>query len=145
MRTLCETELLLIEHEFELTELVEKRTGAVLATDEFYGDPSCGLISPKNEWAIMAGEHITIWQARRREKRWWGHKVKKNQITVIDDDELCWIYDMRLKTSGKVEILTDPWGEISAIWELNMDSLEYTKIKDFRDYFEKKLQGDVIW
>ena len=91
--------------------------------DDFYGDPKCGLISEKNDWAIIAGEHLTVW--RKNEK-------KKDKIVRIENDELKWIHDLRLKNEKIIEILTDPWSNNSAIWELDIEKMQYVKVSDFK-------------
>ncbi|MGD1837576.1 MAG: hypothetical protein ACPKPY_05910 [Nitrososphaeraceae archaeon] len=45
--------------------MIEKTSGKELLYDKFYGDPKCGLISKNNNWAIIAGEHLTIWRAEK--------------------------------------------------------------------------------
>lgn len=136
MNVLFETDKLRIEHEFENAYLIEKQSGKELMFDDFYGDPECGLISLKNDWAIIAGEHLTIWRSSKR---------KNKQKERIEHDELKWIHDIRLKSENIVEILTDPWSEKSAIWELNIDSLQFKKLRDFKDYFETEYKENIDW
>ncbi len=104
--------------------------------DDFYGNPNCGLISKKNDWAIIAGEHLTVWRASKR---------KNKQIKRIEHDELKWIHDIRLKSENVIEILTDPWSEKSAIWELNIDTLHFSKRNDFGNYIEDKHTEHIEW
>jgi hypothetical protein len=106
MNVLFETDKLCIEHEYECAYLIEKSSGKELLFDIFYGDPQCGLISLNNDWAIIAGEHLTIWTPDK-----WK---------IINDDELKWIHSLRSKNTETVEILTDPWFEKSAIWEFDV-------------------------
>lgn len=136
MNVLFETDKLRIEHEFENAYLIEKSSGKELMFDDFYGDPECGLISMNNDWAIIAGEHLTVWRA---------NKKKNQQVVRIDDDELKWIHDIRLKTDNVIEILTDPWSEKSSIWKLNIDSLQFSKLRDFKDYFETEHTENIDW
>lgn len=136
MILLFETDILKIEHEFENAYLIEKQSGKELMFDHFYGDPKCGLISLKNDWAIIAGEHLTVWRQGKR---------KNNQVERIEHDKLKWIHNIRLKSANIVEILTDPWSEKSAIWELNIDMLQLLKCRDFKDYFEKEYNENIVW
>ena len=136
MHTLFETETLRIQHEYEQTQLVRKSSGVVLLEDDFYGDPDCAIISNNDDWAIMAGEHLTIWKETRR---------GKYESTTIENEELRWIHSLRIKTDNIVEILINPWSEKSAIWELNIDTLQVVKIRDFMDYFEKGYTEDIKW
>src|SRR5882724_8552195 len=59
---LDETEKLLLGNIFEDVYLIDKRNGVELLHDDFYGDPQCGLISSTNEWAVIGGEHLTLWR-----------------------------------------------------------------------------------
>ncbi len=123
MSILFETDKLRIEHEFENAYLIEKPSDKELMFDNFYGDPTCGLISLNNDWAVIAGEHLTIWRAKKRKK------VKR-----IEHNELRWIHDIKLKSENVINILTEPWNGKSAIWELEIDSLHFLKLRDFKNY-----------
>lgn len=131
MNILYETDKLRLENEYENTFLIIKSTGETLLEDDFYGDPKCGLIDKNNSWAIVAGEHLTIWTEK---------KIKK-----IESEELKWIYSLRAKDSEVVEILIDPWSERSAIWEINTTTFEFKKIRDFASYKYKDRSNKVIW
>ena len=131
MLTLYETNQLIIEHEFEATWLKEKSTGRILLEDDFYGDPTCGLIDENNRWAIVAGEHLTIWTP--------------NKAKTIDQENLKWVHTLRLKDNQTVEILTDPWSDQPAIWEINVKTLAVKKVRDFDDYIEKEFTENVVW
>ena len=136
MNVLFETDKLRVEHEFENAYLIEKASGKELLFDDFYGDPKCGLISKNNDWAIIAGEHLTIWRADK--------KIKK-RINRIEHEELKWIHDLRLKAENIIEILTDPWSEKSAIWELDIKSLQYVKIREFLKYKDSEYTESIEW
>lgn len=129
--TLSETSQLKLQYEFEVVTLIDKFSGLVLMEDEFYGDPECGLIDENNQWAIVGGNHLNLW-------------TPQNFIRIIDK-ELQWIYDLRIKNSDIVEVLTDPWNEKSAIWELNVRTGAYKKVKPFKDYFNKPYTEQIDW
>ena len=131
MNILYQTEGLKLENEFEATFLIDKITGETLMEDHFYGDPNCGLIDNDNKWAIVAGEHLTIWTPKK-----WKR---------IEDEDLKWIHSIRIKSSETVEILTDPWGKNPAIWEINLKTFEFTKKRDFNDYRDQEYSENVIW
>lgn len=135
MNVLFETDKLRIEHEFEDAYLIEKISGKELMHDEFYGDPKCGLISTNNDWAVVAGEHLTLWRANK----------KKKQVLRIDNEELKWIHDIRLKTENILEILTDPWSEKSAVWEFDINSTEFVKIREFKKYQDTEYTETIDW
>lgn len=131
MRILDETDKYFLGHIFEDAYLIEKRNGEEIVHDDFYGDPSCGLISKNNDWAIIAGEHLTIW--------------REGVITKIDNEELKWVHSLRTKGNKTVEILIDPWTEKSAIWVLDILALDFKKVRNFEDYKEKERTEEVIW
>jgi hypothetical protein len=131
MYILDETDQYFIGHIFEDAFLIDKRNGEEIFHDDFYGDPSCGLISKKGDWAVVAGEHITIW--------------KKGKITKINQDETQWVYAIRTNDDQIIEILIDPWSKNSAIWTLDIKNYELKKVKPFDDYRDKELTDDVVW
>lgn len=131
MRILDETDKYMIGHIFEEAYLIEKSNGKEIVLGEFYGDPTAALISKKNEWAIVAGEHLAIWANER--------------ITKIEDDNLRWIYALRTNDDNTVEILIDPWSDKSSVWTLDMATLELRKVKDFNNYKDKEHTNKVVW
>jgi hypothetical protein len=131
MNTLYETDRLKLENEFEATFLTDKKSGQALMEDDFYGDPNCGLIDNDNKWAIVAGEHLTIWTPKK-----WKR---------IENEDLKWIHSIRIKDLEVVEVLTDPWSKKSAIWEINVKTLEFKKVRDFNDYKDQEYSENVNW
>ncbi|TCI84713.1 hypothetical protein [Tenacibaculum sp. M341] len=127
---LFKTDVLQIVYEQEEAYLIDQ-FGNQLINDDFYGTPNCGFISSNNDWAIIGGDHITVW------KKEVDHKLRNNNIN--------WIYDIRLKDENLVEFVTDPWSDISAIWELNITTMKYTKIRAFNKYQHKKYTDFVEW
>ncbi|RDC61869.1 hypothetical protein [Adhaeribacter pallidiroseus] len=131
MNILYETDKLLIKNEYEVVFLIDKETNQVLVEEEFYGDPTCGLIDTNNEWAVITGEKIIIWTSEETKK--------------IEDKNLRWRHDLRPKDNQTIELLNDPWSENSSIWELDIKTLEYKKIRDFNDYQDQVFVEIVIW
>ncbi|MTI23044.1 hypothetical protein E1176_18585 [Fulvivirga sp. RKSG066] len=131
MNVLYETEQLKIEHEYESTYLTDKNSGDILLDDDFYGDPKCGLIDPQNKWAIIGGEHLVLWTPLTTK--------------VIEDEDLRWIHELRLKNENTVEILIDPWSSKSSIWEVNTSTFEYAKLRDFTNYQGKEYTEEIYW
>ena len=130
-KTICESEELRLEHEWESTYLVRKSDNQVLMEDDFLGDPGCGLIDEKNNWAIVAGTHLTLWTP--------------NGETKYQTAKFKHIHSIRLKDKDTVAILTDPWAEYSAIWELSLKTKELKKVKDFNKYQGKVYTENVKW
>lgn len=126
-----ETEYLRLEHESESTFLIKKSNNEVLLEDDFYGNPTCGLIDKNNKWAIVGGTHLRLWTVDF--EQYYQTEVFKN------------IHLIRIKNSKIIEILIDPWDEIAAIWELNLESRELIKIKNFRKYYGKPYCENIEW
>ncbi len=129
MKTLFETDKLRVEYEYENAWLIEKESGKKLVSDRFYGEPECALIDKGNRWALIGGDHLTVWLN--------GKAIK------IEDPK--WIHSLRNKGESAVEILTDPWGETPVIWEMDVATGTIRKVRDFDDYIDKEYTDDVIW
>jgi hypothetical protein len=116
---------------FEDTFFINKGNNELVFEWSFYGSCDCGLISSKNNWCIAAGECLVFW--------------KNDALFLIDDDDIRWICDVREIDSWKIEFLIDPWANNSAIYELNISTLEYKKLRDFNDHKEKEYVENVQW
>ncbi|NOS94518.1 MAG: hypothetical protein HOP30_21615 [Cyclobacteriaceae bacterium] len=131
MAILDETDKYFIGHIYEDAYLIDKRIGEELVHDDFYGDPTCGVISKNNEWAIIAGEHLTIWRN--------GKTVRMN------NEDLRWIHAIRTLDQQTVEMLINPWAPNAAIWILEVATLQFKKLRDFQDYQEKEYTEEIVW
>ncbi|RPD46829.1 hypothetical protein DNI29_11755 [Hymenobacter sediminis] len=131
MHILDETDVYILGHVFEDAYLIRKRNGEYVFEDDFYGDPRCGCIDPANEWAVIAGEHISLWHA-------------KKGLTKFSSSEHRWAQDLRLK-DNLIELLIDPWGSQAAIWELNPVTAVIQKRRDFFDYLGKDYAELIDW
>ncbi|WP_295801762.1 hypothetical protein [Mucilaginibacter sp.] len=121
-RVLYETDQLILGHEFEYAYLIWKKGSKETNMGDFYGDPSCGLISENNDWCLVGGETLVVW---------------KNDGTVLPvvDDGLRWISELRQTAPYEAELLIDPYSEKGAVWKLNIATLKFEKLRDFRsDY-----------
>ncbi|RFP63633.1 hypothetical protein D0N36_18270 [Hymenobacter lapidiphilus] len=125
LHVVAETNELLLGHTFEDAVLVRKRNGEYLLEDDFYGDPSGGLIGPDNEWAVVVGEHLTVWH-------------HNTGVSRIEDEHLRGIQALRLVGQTHVEFLVDPWGLRAAIWCLRPSDRTYVKVRDFLDYRDRE-------
>lgn len=126
---LDETDQLLLLHEWETASLIDKISDSVLWQEEYIGDPTCGLIDKGNKWAVVAGGHLTIW----------------NQGKTRIVDELADIHSIRIENADTIEVLIDPWSTKSAVWKLNVKTLEKSKIRDFFEYRDKPFTEEVNW
>lgn len=128
---LDETEELILGHSFEDACLINKSTNEKKKLGDFYGEPTCGLISKTNDWCVVAGDKLVVWI--------------KNEGVKSEDDDLSWIHDIRQAGPNSIEILIDPWSHNSAIWELDILTGIKRKIKGFTDYKGQAYCDHVIW
>jgi len=131
LKVLDETDVYLVGYQYEDAYIIEKKNFREVVVEDFYGDPSCALISRNNDWIIIAGERLVIW--------------KDNRLYEPAQEGFQWIHALRTHDQKTVEILTDPWTEHSAIWTLNTDTLALGKVRDFYDYRDKPWTEDVVW
>lgn len=130
-RLIAESNKLVLEHEYEYVCLVRKSDKQVLLEDNFYGDPTCGLIDEGSTWVLVAGEHMTLWTSGGVEK--------------YESEEFRDIYALRVKDLNTVEILTDPWAIFSAVWELDLKYKKLEKVKSFSHYHGQEYSDNVKW
>lgn len=122
---------------YESAYLLNKTTNEEFDIFEFYGDPTCGLIGPNNDWCL-AGGNVLIFK-----------NLLDNTLTVIDG--LNDIYGLKAVDDYKVLILTDPWTAESAVWQLDIElsqSLKPTnlsKLQDVKTYISEPYSETVIW
>lgn len=110
---------------------VTKPLNLQILMGDFYGDPSCGLISNDNKWCLVGGSTLRLWTG--------------SEVFEIKDDNLNWACKFRQVDANKVEILIDPWSDNSSVWELNIQTRENRKIKDFANYKDREYTDDIEW
>ena len=125
------TEKFIVGHIFETAYLTEIASGQTTIIGDFYGDPSCGLISNDNKWCLVGGSTLRVWT--------------ENEVYEITDDNLYWACKLRQIDNNKVEILIDPWADNSSVWEFNIKTKESKKIKDFDNYKDKEYTDEIEW
>lgn len=135
MIVLDETDNLLLSYLYEYVELLDKENNQILLTDDFYGEPTCGLIDIKDEWAIVAGKHLTLWTCNEG----------LSEITKFETKEFGWIQQLRLIDKDTLHILLDPWSEYAAIWQLTISNKSLSKNSDFVDYKDFPYTDDISW
>lgn len=126
-----ETEKFVVGHVFEKAYLTDISTGQTILIGEFYGNPSCGLISNDNKWCLVGGSALRLWT--------------ENEVYEVKDDNLYWACKLKQTDTNKVEILIDPWADNSSIWEFDVETKESRKIKDFNNYKDKEYTDDIEW
>jgi hypothetical protein len=133
MITLCETTNYKIEHEYENTFIFDKIGQTIVYQTTFYGDPKCAIIDKNNKWLAIGGDRFLIW--------------KNGNITdTLNPENLIWIHDLRQVDSHTIQILTDPWKDDSAIWEIDISTLKVNKIRDFPEYRNTPYTDkEIVW
>ena len=117
-RKLYETDLFILGYVFEYAYLINKKKNKEVYLGDFYGDPTCGLISENNNWCIVGGETLTIWN-------------EDGNISSIEDNELTWVCKARQTAPFEIELLIDPWSDKGSVWSLNIDTFKKHKLRDF--------------
>ncbi|MES2109500.1 MAG: hypothetical protein V4577_12160 [Bacteroidota bacterium] len=121
-RILYKTNELVLGHEYEYAYLISKKDNEEIYLGSFYGDPSCGLISDSNDWCLVGGDTSVVWR-------------NDGTILPIEDNDLRWIIQFRQTAPYEAELLIDPYSEKGAVWKLNIATLKFEKLRDFRsDY-----------
>lgn len=129
---LHETDKFVLGHLHENAYLVEKTTGTQHDLGDFYGDPVCGLISTDHNWCIISGgEKFVLWTPQ--------------SVTIIENIQLHNAFKIRQINPGNVQILIDPWVENAAVLELNIETRQVTKLRDFPNYKNKPFTENVAW
>jgi hypothetical protein len=97
----------------------------------FIYDPTCALISYDNSWCLVGGDRLLLWTPK--------------ETFEIDDNNLKTIEAFRQININTVHILVDPWSDNSAIWEINIQTKQYKKLRNFNDYKDKEYTEDIKW
>lgn len=96
---------------------------------EYYGNPTSGIISHDNSWAVIGGyEGFSLWTPHH-----------------ITHHELSFVHDFRQISPTQCYILTDPWDKHSSIYQFDIPTLTLNKITPFTDYLDKPYTEHVIW
>ena len=128
-RVLAESGNLIVVHCYEDASIYFKKTKEKFYIGDFYGDPTCALVGPDEDWVLVGGEHLTLWQGG----------------LTASIAGIHWICGLRLVDSETVDILTDPWTSDSAVWRMTIPDRRLVKVADFPWYREKPYTDDVEW
>jgi len=131
MNILCETKNLILFNNYESTSLLLKPSKEILFKDEFYGDPQCGFIDKNEKWVLVASTILILWNLE--------------SMTKLEFDAIKNVYEIRLKSKEIIEVLTDPWSDESAVWELNLKTISVKRIRPFKDYQQSEYTENVVW
>lgn len=124
-RLLYKNFVMVLGHLYEDAYSYNKITKEEIDIWRFHHEPTCGLIGKNNDWCLVGGEGLIL---RTNFDR-----------TVRQVGDLQNIHDLRLVNDYTAQILTDPWSEDAAIWQLEIDlnrvapSIGLWKVKDFKN------------
>lgn len=136
-KILFENTVMTVGHVFESSYCFNKFTKEEFAIFQFDNDPTCGIVGQNNDWCLIGGDILVL--------RTWVD----NALRLVG--ELKNIFDLKQIDAYTTLILTDPWAKNSEIWHLSVDlnkltrPLTLTKIRDFKDYFDKPYNENVKW
>ncbi|MDN3582560.1 hypothetical protein [Mucilaginibacter flavus] len=129
-KTLHETNVFVLGYVFEGAWLFNKITYEEVFVGDFYGDPSCGLIGPDNDWYFVGGEYALV-------------GLKNKELYLIQNKEIVGIEKVRLISPYEIELLVDPWSDFGAVWHLDILNQKNRKIRDLK--FTSGYNGDFNW
>ena len=130
-RILHETNELVVGHVFEYAYLFNKKNHKEVYMGGFYGDPTCGLIGENNDWCVVCGDTLNIWDSKRG-------------LLSLDDVNIKWGLKIRQQSRNVVELLIDPWSDKGSIWSINIKTLEKYKIRDYK-MINEVYSEDLDW
>ena len=107
---LADSSRYILYHEYETPILREKGSGAVTVLPDHYGDPSCGIIDPREQWCIVGGEGCYLYFIESR----------TGSFFLKEKSGACFIDSIRLTGTDTVEIIVDPWSDQHGTWQLNI-------------------------
>ncbi len=134
---LFENTVMMAGHVFEAAYCYNKLTKEELGIYDFDYDPTCAIVGKNNDWCLIGGDTLVL-------KTW----IDK---TLRIFEKLRNIWGLKTVDDYTVQILTDPWDEQSAIWQLEIDlsrlsrPVSLFKIRDFKEYIDKEYTDDVLW
>jgi hypothetical protein len=136
-RTLYENTVMVVGHVYETSYCINKLTKEEFAVFQFENDPTCGVVSTNNDWCLIGGEVLML-------KTW-----KDNTLRMIS--EIKHVFELKIVGHYEVKILTDPWSEDAAIWELKIDleklsnPISIAKLRDFEELRNKPYMENINW
>ena len=128
-RTLFENTVMTVGNVFETAYCYNKLTKEEFPIFQFDNDPTCAAVGKNNDWCLIGGDVLVL-------KTWVD-----NTLRMIGD--LRNIYGLKTIDAYTIQILTDPWAEQSAIWQLEINlkklarPVSLIKVKDFKEYLNK--------
>lgn len=136
-KILFDNTVMIVGHIYETSYYFNKLTKEEFPIFEFLDDPCCSIVGQNNDWSLIGGDVLIL-------KTWVD-----NTLRIVGD--LKQIFDLKSIDAYTAQILTDPWSENSEIWQVSIDlnkptqPLTLTKIRDFKEYFDRPYSENIEW
>ena len=117
-RTLDTSPSFILGHEYERVILIDRHTGARHDIGRHHGDPTAGLIGPREAWFVAAGEGLTLFDFT-------------NGIRELMRAPRCFrVHAMSMECDGTIRVLVDPWSDDASVWRLDAGRMSLVKLRD---------------
>jgi len=136
-KILFDNTVMIVGHIYETSYCFNKLTKEESPIFEFLDDPCCSIVGQNNDWCLIGGDVLIL-------KNWVD-----NTLRIVGD--LKQIFDLKSIDTYTAQILTDPWSENSEIWQVSIDlnkitqPITLTKIRDFKEYFDRPYSENIEW
>lgn len=100
-----------IYHEYEVVFLIRPDGNRVVIGD-FYGDPSCAVISSTETWCAIGGAGLIIYFLKNPFEPYQYNYPTEQWIELgRNNDDMWWIESLVEITETQIEFTTDPHGK----------------------------------
>ncbi|MCP5024549.1 MAG: hypothetical protein GY930_22645 [bacterium] len=106
--------------------LVEKSTGLETELTDHYGNPSCGVIGPNEDWVVVGGCGLELHRIGGESEVLF----RQGMSPLGEAQEYWFVHDMRLEGTDTVRILFDPWDKYASVWTVRCPEFKLCKIQD---------------
>lgn len=138
-RNLAESPKFVLAHEYETAFAINRHTGERHPIGEHYGDPTCALISPDEDWFLVGGEGLTFLDLNRGRRDF----LRRSEEAITA--HVYFVSAMRIDGPRSVRILVDPWSEEASTWQLDLEALAILKVADGPCLTGKPWREDVTF
>ena len=123
IQILAESNNFELQAHYEDIVLVRKSDEKDFDLGSHYGDPKVGLISPKEDWFITAGEGLIYFDFNQGLKYFF-------RSDFSSQSGVAFVHDAKIEPDLGVKILLDPWSNYASTWLLKLPELELSKLSN---------------
>jgi len=110
MNDLTQSKTYRVFHEYEVVFL-NRPHGPEVIIGDFYGDPSCAVISPCETWCAIGGTGLIIYFLKEPfEPYCYNHSTDQWVEFGRKKDDFCWIESLTAVSETQLMFTTDPYG-----------------------------------